>query len=39
MRIPTKVAILQANDKGRTKSTSVIREREHFLKDDDDDKE
>jgi hypothetical protein len=37
-RSATKVAILQANDKGRTNSTSVLREREHFLKDDDDDK-
>ena len=37
-RSATKVAILQANDKGRTKSTSVQREREHFLKDEDDDK-
>ena len=33
----TKVAILHANDEGR-KSTSVLREREHFLKDDDDHK-
>jgi hypothetical protein len=37
-RSATKVSILQANDKGRTKSTSVLREREHFLKDDDDHK-
>ena len=33
----TKVAILHANDEGR-RSTSVLREREHFLKDDDDHK-
>jgi hypothetical protein len=33
----TKVAILHANDEAR-RSTSVLREREHFLKDDDDHK-
>jgi hypothetical protein len=33
-----KVAILQANDKSRRKRISVLREREYFLKDDDDDK-
>ena len=33
----TKVAILHANDEGR-RSTSAVREREHFLKDDDDHK-
>ena len=33
----SKVAILHANDEGR-RSTSVLREREHFLKDDDDHK-
>ena len=33
----TKVALLQA-DKGRTKNTSVLREIEHFLQVDDDDK-
>ena len=33
----SKVAILHANDEGR-RSTSVLREREHFLKDDDEHK-
>ena len=33
-----KVANLHANDKSRRKRISVLREREYFLKDDDDDK-
>jgi hypothetical protein len=33
-----KVANLHANDKSRRKSISVLKEREYFLKDDDDDK-